>query len=1089
MKPLLMVGVIMLLQVAKSGGGEVEFVEDFALATDREAALTQLIPGTEEYYYWHCLHLLNTEQGDKLDTLLEPWVQRHGETNRVWEIRTRRALLSYNRSPEKTLEYLRGRFGIQYPHQKEELSADPDLPTTLDAALISRDQYKQRALQRHQNSLNGFEDSALDWLVADPLDADQRRQLLSRLTRPDHPQLVTLVVDDLHAPGSQGFGSHAIHRQMLRSQLDELLTLQPDLLNEQVFVRTYLTKLQPNPDIDWRRDPQETAGFLDRMQAFADRLAPVHNSLKAHVLYHRLHLDRSQGRYDKDRFLAYVRLPRPTNYISKAVRESEPLRSFPCDLNTNYDATTLFAPIGNDEPLVRSYLGHFLLDAADAREFEPYVDDVYLRHLLAETKIVNGLGQAEQWASLLPPEPFRQLKERVDIDFDFANKTLYAVDAPVNLDVHVKNVSTLIVKVFEINTQNFYRQYGREVDTDINLDGLVPNVEQTYQYEASPFHRVRRTFDFPMLDKPGVYVVDFIGNGQSSRALVRKGMLRHLVRTTPAGQSFTILDENNQQVQQASLWLAGHEYQSSENGTIAVPFSTHPGRQPIVISAPAPGTEAATYSALGFFHHEGENYLFTAGFYVDREALLTRKTAALVIRPGLTVNGTPVSLKLLEEVKLTITSTDLDGTASSLDIPDFPLFEDRESTHEFQVPQRLAALSLRLSAKIKQVTTANKIDVTAGDEFFLNGIDRTEKVADLHLLKSDDQYLLELRGRTGEPRAARPVILQFKHRNFRDTVEAVLKSDPQGRIALGPLTDITSFTAKDPHATEHTWTLVGDRHSYQQTVHGKVGEAIVLPYLGSAQEPLRSELSLLELSGGTFAADRFGHLHLQDSLLVIEGLPAGDYDLVLKATDTHVSLRVTTGEPLGNFLVGSLRQLETKPLKPLQIASISSSADKLTIQLRNVSQFARVHVFATRYLPEYDAFGRLSRVRDAEPYLFWHTPAESVYLTGRNIGDEYRYIIDRKYAAKFPGNMLERPSLLLNPWAVRETQTGQQLAAAGGEFGEGGAKAEADAMREAAAEAEPARSRPLRRSRLSCIRVRSPPQSDTRRERRRGNSS
>ena len=44
-----------------------------------------------------------------------------------------------------------------------------------------------------------------------------------------------------------------------------------------------------------------------------------------------------------------------------------------------------------------------------------------------------------------------------------------------------------------------------------------------------------------------------------------------------------------------------------------------------------------------------------------REALLTRKTADLLIRPRLTVNGTPVSLKLLEDVKLTISSTDLDG--------------------------------------------------------------------------------------------------------------------------------------------------------------------------------------------------------------------------------------------------------------------------------------------------------------------------------------------------------------------------------------------------------------------------------------------
>ena len=33
--------------------------------------LKQLIPGTEDYYYYHCLHLQNTEQFDKVDELLQ----------------------------------------------------------------------------------------------------------------------------------------------------------------------------------------------------------------------------------------------------------------------------------------------------------------------------------------------------------------------------------------------------------------------------------------------------------------------------------------------------------------------------------------------------------------------------------------------------------------------------------------------------------------------------------------------------------------------------------------------------------------------------------------------------------------------------------------------------------------------------------------------------------------------------------------------------------------------------------------------------------------------------------------------------------
>src|SRR5712671_7189340 len=86
--------------------GEVGFVEDFALSRDRAAALRQLIPGTEDYYYYHALHYLHTEQFDKAEALVRPWIERFGQTPRLTEIQTRQALLTYDRDPQRTLAYL-----------------------------------------------------------------------------------------------------------------------------------------------------------------------------------------------------------------------------------------------------------------------------------------------------------------------------------------------------------------------------------------------------------------------------------------------------------------------------------------------------------------------------------------------------------------------------------------------------------------------------------------------------------------------------------------------------------------------------------------------------------------------------------------------------------------------------------------------------------------------------------------------------------------------------------------------------------------------------------------------------------------------
>ena len=1042
--------------ISTACGGEIDFIEDFALAKDRAAVLKQLVPGTEEYSYYHALHALQTEQFNTVEPLIADWVRRHGETQRVWEIRTRLALALYEKSPEKTLEFLKNRLGLYYPHQKEELNAEPNLPTSLDAAAISRTAYIDRANAVTTDHTDLFEDAALDWLVGYELGANHRRSLLSRLSRPDYPKLVKHVIDDLNQENSGGFGSLSIHRQLLLPQLEELVKAKPELLNNQLFVQAYLTKLQPTADEDWQRDPSRKEAYLDRLAKFASRLAPVHNTLKAHVLYHRLALDRQRGDYRKERFIEYLKLPRPVGYLSKRMAESDSLKRFPTDLSGNYGGASLLPPIGNDESLVRSYLTHFLLDAANTKEFEPFINDIYLQQLFAEIKIVNGLGNVEQWAALLPPAQFQLLKERVDLDFAVTNKTQFGPDEPVKLDLFLKNVKTLIVKVFEINTQTYYRGHLKEVDTDINLDGLVANVEQTHASNEAPLRRVAKRFEFPQLDRPGVYVIDFIGNGRSSRALIRKGRLRQIVRTVADGQVFTIFNEKNEQIKDATLWLAGHEYRANQSDLILVPFTSSPVRQPIVITHNG-------FSSLDHFQHEAETPVLTAGFYVDRESLLKDKTAQLIVRPGLSMNGTPVSVKRLEEVKVTIQSTDQDGIQSSKEISDFKLYEDRESTHEFPVPSRLASLTFILTAKIKkQSEGGKKIDLAAADSLTLNGIDKTEKIEQLHLARFAADYVIDLLGKTGESKVSKPVLVTFKHRDFRQVHSVSLKTDAKGRIHLGPLTDIVSVTAILGENSQQTWHILDDSHSYSQTVHAKLGETIVIPYLpkksgvqfeqadSAVQPATRDELSLLEVRSDVFSVDRFENLKVQDGMIVISDLPAGDFDLLLKSSGTRIRIRITDGPQLNGFAIGTRRQLELPRLAPVQIKSIAPTESGLEIRLTNATKFTRVHVYATRYLPEYSVFAKLSRVRGPEPYLIQQLSAESIFLTGRNIGDEYRYIIDRKYAAKFPGNTLDRPSLLLNPWAIRETETGEQQALGGDDFRSVGLPPSDTSMRDAA---------------------------------------
>ena len=1008
--------------IVTAAAQEIGYLETFSLATNREAALKELVPGTDDYFYYHALQAQNTGARDQFLDMMERWKrERRGAlTGTMRELLNRQALLDYEKDPAKSLEYIRKELNLKFNHARKTGERQSDAPTKLDSASISVATLLPRALQDEPQSLDRVENAGLELAAGQKLSADQRRSLLARLTRPDYPGLVGLIVQDLNHRDSRGFGHHEIHRKLTLAQMDELLQQRPALRNETAFVNAYLLKLAPENEADLETEAAARAAYLDRVWAFVQTLDPAHNSLKANVLFNRLRHDQRAGLYDHDRFLAYVQLPRNVSYLRDAIRKQLPRGEQLAELGRDFGLVALPA-IGNEEPLVRAFLMHFFRDAKDYVEFQPWIRDDFLKRLFAESKIVNGIGDPLQWAALLPPEEYKRLKERVDIDFAPENPVVFGAGDAVQLTAYVKNVPALLVKVYEINTLNYYRQTGQPLNLAINLDGLVASSERRVEYKETTERRVARTFALPELAQRGAYVVELIGNGKSSRALVQKGRLGVLQEVTAAGHAFTVLDESNHKLPDARGWLGGREFTPGADGRILVPFSTAPQAETLIV-------QHGTFSSLARFQHLAEAYDLHAGIYVDRESLLRREKANVVLRPVLRINGQPASLKLLDEVRLVIRSEDLQGTASEKEIPGIALREDAETVQEIAVPENMVSLAVTLKAKIQNISLNQKQDLADAAQFALNGIDRSLAVQDLHVSRTAAGYIVELRGKNGEPRPGEPLFCTFKHRCFRDEVNVELKTDEQGRAWLGELDGLDWFRVKEPAGTEHQWPLARGACAYPDALHGQAGAVLRVPLAGALSA---ADASLLEVRRHQFVKDWGSALAVAGGFLELRALPAGDYSLFLKDEGREIAVRVTQGDERDGFVFSARRALERPRLAPLQVAAVTAGADAVEIQLANATPFARVHVLATRYLPAYDAFGRLGF--SGLPGLRqqpWQA-AQTFYESGRDIGDEYRYILDRHAAQKFPGNMLERPGLLLNPWALRDTEAElEQLAGA-----------------------------------------------------------
>ena len=98
---------------------DVGFIEDFALASDREKALQLLIPGTEDYYYYHALHFQNERKLKELNRILGEWKNRFRNSGKRKQVENREALFLYSDDPEVTLAYLRREMSLTLNHQQE----------------------------------------------------------------------------------------------------------------------------------------------------------------------------------------------------------------------------------------------------------------------------------------------------------------------------------------------------------------------------------------------------------------------------------------------------------------------------------------------------------------------------------------------------------------------------------------------------------------------------------------------------------------------------------------------------------------------------------------------------------------------------------------------------------------------------------------------------------------------------------------------------------------------------------------------------------------------------------------------------------
>ncbi len=762
---------------------ETSFAERYALAEDRDKVLLELIPGTEDYFYYHCLHYQTTGRIAEARGQLDAWIAKFGITANAKRMQTRQMLFEYSNNQQATLDFLIREYGINVYHVPPQKDEAAQLSTKLDSAALNWiEMLRQTA--KSNGGVNLLEDAVLSKLLNAIGDSPDIRVWLSRIHRADTPGLVDAIGRELKMKDSQGFGWAPIHHELTLQQMIELRKRIPTLEQSGVFVNDYLRRIRPSDDETIRSNDTKRK-HLERLEEFVSTLPEVHNSLIASVLYHRLLLDAESGTMDRKRFVRYLQMPSSRPYLSADYARTLNNKVH-VDFNANYENETGQRPIGDDRALTLRYLEHFYTTDADVGEFARYLDRDYLTQVFATTKILYGVGDPKTYYAQLSPEAQKELANRVELKFAVSNPKQFLPSDNVRLEMDIKNVPELLVRVFRLNARNILSRQQSPINSAIDLDGLVANVERRINFAMKSDRRHRATIDLPELQGAGVWVVECLASGQRSRALVHKGHLQSIQRISDAGQILQIVNESGKPVPTAKVLLGEREFGPNELGEILIPFEGETKVKSIVLFD-------GNFATLEQFTHFAEAYELRSSFLVDPQAILAGTRTIALIRNSLLCSGQPIPLEDLIEPKLQVVTVDLDGVSSTQTYSNLKLSEHADHAQPLIIPPRLASISMTLSGQVQKQFDNTKVPVSSSYQFNVNEMSKTSAVNDFFLTRSAEGYQLELRGRNGEPYGRQPVQLEFKLFGLTSLINMRLATNANGIIDLGHLPWVEYF--------------------------------------------------------------------------------------------------------------------------------------------------------------------------------------------------------------------------------------------------------------------------------------------------------
>ena len=827
-------------------------------------------------------------------------------------------------------------------------------------------------------------------------------------------------------------------RELVLKEIDHFLNEQINVLLEyrnEFDFDELVSELISRKYYEETKDNLERVKKLKEIKKLLNENKFEEDKMTRNVLYSILYLNSKMNIFELDTFIEYLKCPIFENssiyHIEKELKEK---------IKKNKNQKDIFhcqiiEPNYNEEvKLIKKCLKHFYLkEKIPFEKFNKYFYTDFITEFYSKMQFYLGKEEPLKDNTLSSYEIDNLMEETILTICEF-NKESFNISDDIELILEVKNIKTLYLNIYEINTENYYYSNKKSFDETISLDGIVPTYEDIFSYNDKPQLLTEKKVLISKLPKKrGLFVVEFIGNGHVSRAVIQRGNLICIHKNTINGKVLYILDEENKicKGEKTGVWINNVWYPSIEKtGAILIPYSVK-GDTFILKHEDFCCIEQS-------ISIPNESYELSGLFIIDEESFLMGNVAKILVRPYLFVCNELCPLENLKNVKLTINSI---KTENNQEIPSITVIDniklsyDKEFSFEFQVPAKLKYVNFTLSGEIKPKTRDNVETLNISQELHFNRNFEYDKLMKQDI---DGNYILHFLGRNGEPKGNHQVELNINHK-FQSIINKdksiLLESDLEGKINLGKLNDVEKLEIdKTSFEIEQFPKL-----TYMSSMTILENQQINLPF----NKMEGYEIHFLRIKGTKIVENLSDSLNIKITdekhnlgNIALPKLSEGIYKLVINDCDIIINVIKGKVMDIQDFVLtdsGNIRynnNVETS----IAIEKVSYENKELKIKLNKNNKSInnpRVHINCVQYLPKklnknlelfsQSKFYQFRMMNEEQEFNI--TKATNIYLNNKILSDEIQYVLDRKQYEINLGNSLEKPSLLLKPQFIRDTTT------------------------------------------------------------------